>query len=70
MDKEINTDTEIGTNKDCVSKEVDVLAVSMKPSPVISGEVAKRLLEEMNKPSNNAELFKKCKESALKFKEK
>ena len=70
MDKEINTDIEIGIIKDCVKEDVDVLAVSMKPSPTISGEVAKRLLEDMNKPSNNAELFKKCKESALKFKEK
>ena len=43
-------------------KEVDVLAVSMKPSPIFKGESAKKIIDAMSKPSNNAELFKKCKE--------
>lgn len=51
-------------------KEVDILAVSIKPSPVLKGSDAKKLLEEMSKPSNNKDLFKKCKELSLSFKEK
>jgi len=50
------------------TKEVDVLAVSMKPSPILKGASAKRLLDEMAKPKDNTEFFKRCRESAKKFK--
>jgi hypothetical protein len=42
MDKKINTDKDIGRNNDnSPQKEVDVLAVSMKPSPILKGVNAK-----------------------------
>ncbi len=42
------------------------MAASIKPSPVLKGNDAKKFKELMNKPNNNAEFFKRCKESAQK----
>ncbi len=61
MDKKISHD------KDC-AKEVDVLAVSMRPSPILKGNNAKRLLAKMENPSNNKAVFEKSRELAKIFK--
>lgn len=45
----------------------DVMAVSVRPSPIIKGEAAKKLLDAMNKPTNNTELFKKCEQASKLF---
>ncbi|KUO63192.1 MAG: hypothetical protein APF84_09630 [Gracilibacter sp. BRH_c7a] len=62
MDKKI-----IGQDE---NEEVDVLAVSIKPSPVLSGMSAKKIIKEMSQPSNNHQVLEKCKRSSLLFKEK
>jgi hypothetical protein len=67
MDKEINTDKKISSNNS-PQEEVDVLAVSMKPSPILKGVNAKKLLDEMAKPKDNTEFFNRCKETSKKFK--
>ena len=43
------------------------MPVSIKPSPVIKGEAARRMLHRMNHPTDNTELFKKCAELAKIF---
>ena len=49
-------------------KEVDVLAVSMRPSPILKGNDAKRLLAKMENPPNNKAVFEKSRELAKIFK--
>jgi hypothetical protein len=44
--------------------EVDVMAVSMKTSPILKGKDAEKFIDSMNKPNSNADFFKSCKESA------
>jgi len=44
------------------------MPVSIKPSPVIKGEFAKKLLESIDNLPDNSELFKKCEEGANIFK--
>jgi hypothetical protein len=38
------------------------MSVSIKPSPIIKGKAARRILHIMNHPTDNTELFKKCAE--------
>jgi len=49
-------------------KEVDILAVSIKPSPILKGEPAKRLVLLMDKPTDKTKLFEKCKKLSTIFK--
>jgi len=44
--------------------EVNMMAVSIKPAPVFSGEAAKKLLQLMENPKDNTAIFKKCVELA------
>ena len=57
MDKNRNRKTIKENNE-----EVEVMAVSIKPSPILKGEVAKKLLADLEKIPKNKELFKMSKE--------
>lgn len=56
-------DKKIGRDKNCI-KEVEAMAVSVKPTPIFVGESAKRLMEYSK---DNTELFRKCKDLAKIF---
>lgn len=43
-----------------VDEGVDVMAVSVKSTPIFKGEDAKKLIEVINNPTDKSELFKKC----------
>lgn len=43
------------------------MPVSTKPTPVFKGEAAKKLLKQMENPTDKTELFKKCKEASKIF---
>lgn len=45
----------------------DIMAVSIKSSPIITGEAAKKILEMIKNPTDKSELFKKCAELAKIF---
>lgn len=43
------------------------MPVSIKPTPVFKGETAKKLLKQMENPTDKTEFFKKCKEASKIF---
>jgi hypothetical protein len=43
------------------------MSVSIKPTPIIKGEYAKKLLKELENPKDNSEILKKCAEAAKIF---
>ena len=45
---------------DSTKEELEIMAVSVKPTPVFTGEAAKKLIEKIEKPTDKTELFKKC----------
>lgn len=50
-----------------IDEPVELLAVSMKSTPVFKGDAAKRLIDNLENPKDNSELFEKCRESAKMF---
>jgi len=65
VDEKKQTDQEKGQEV-----EVNIMAVSIKPAPVFSGDAAKKLLQLMENPKDNTAIFKKCVELAKQLKEK
>lgn len=47
--------------------KVIYISVSIKPTPIIKGEAAKKLLKDLSNPADNSEFYKKCKEEAKIF---
>ncbi len=48
----------------------EIMAVSVKTMPTIKGEAAKRLIEKLENPVNQAPVLDKCKKLKETFKEK
>lgn len=60
MDKEKNKNN---------NERVKRMAVSMQSTPVFKGEAAKRLIEMLDNPPDNSELYRKLKETPQIIKE-
>ncbi|MEN6349646.1 MAG: hypothetical protein ABFD08_09670 [Syntrophomonas sp.] len=45
-------------------KRMKRMSVSLRPAPTFTGNAAKRLIEMLNNPPDNTEVFKKLEESA------
>ena len=48
--------------------EIEVLAISNRPTPVFTGEAAKKIIHQMEHPTDKTELFKRCKKHSKLFK--
>lgn len=48
----------------------EIMAVSVKTMPTITGEAAKKLIHKLENPVNNAAILDKCKKLKQDFREK
>ena len=53
-----------------IYKRGEVMAVSLKTMPTIRGDAAKRIIEKLENPANQAPVLDKCKKLKEAFKEK
>lgn len=55
--------------ENCLNEELgfEILAVPVKNNPVIKGEAAKKILKQLESPTDKSEFFKKCAETAKIF---